>query len=162
MKEKGTALITTLVLSVICLALIGGVISLMTTGIRILGIKARYTSALEAAKGGLEDFIQSIPFNHKGTAADTDYRCKIQQDTSNWSVTCINYCRDECTSHSNPQDIINSYDWTQTYGNYTVYCKIIDAKGVSDGSWFYTIEVVAKNEKTSEIAWFTILYRRSY
>jgi len=160
-SEKGIALATTLIISLICLALIAGIIQMINIGTRISGIKGRYTSALEAAKGGIEEFLQDIPFEHKGTVNDSDYKCKLQQDTNNWAVTCKNYCSGtNCTSHESPKDIINFADWAQSYGNYTAYCKIVDAKGTSDGTWFYTIEVVAKNNNTPETAWYTILYKR--
>ncbi len=161
--ERGIALITSLILSLICLSLIAGLMMLVTVGTKISGIKIRYTSALEAAKGGIEDFLQDIPFDHKGTLTDTDYKCKLQQDTGNWDTVCANYCSGSaCTSHSSPADIISSCDWSNTYGNYTVYCKIIDTKGTSTGDWFYTIEIVARNNTTLESAWYTIVYKRSY
>ena len=161
-SEKGIALITTLILALVCLALIAGVMVLLNVGTRLSGIKSRYTSSVEAAKGGIEDFLQNIPFNHKGLASDTDYKCKLQQDTSNWSTICTNYCTGtNCTSHYSPQDIINFSDWSNTYGNYTVYCKIVDAKGASGGDWFYTIETVAKGNNTPELAWYAIIYKRS-
>ncbi len=160
-SQKGVALITTLILCLICLSLIAGIIIMINTGTNISGIKGRYTFSLEAAKGGIEDFIQDIPFDHKGIANDTDYKCKIQQDTTNWSVTCANHCSGiNCTSHSTPKDIIDFYDWYNIYGNYTVYCKIVDAKGTADGDWYYTIEAVAKSNNTPETAWYTIIYRR--
>jgi Tfp pilus assembly protein PilX len=160
--EKGIALATTLILALVCLTLIAGVVTMLNIGTRISGIKARYTSSLEAAKGGIEDFLQTIPFSHKGLPTDTDYKCKLQQDTSNWNVTCLHHCSDAyCTSHSSPRDIIDFSDWSNVYGNYTVYCKIVDAKGTSEGDWFYTIEAVAIGNNTSEIAWFTVVYKRS-
>ena len=161
-SEKGIALVTTLILALVCLALIAGVMILLNVGTKLSGIKGRYTSSVEAAKGGIEDFLQNIPFNHKGLASDTDYKCKLQQDTSNWSTICTNHCTGtNCSSHSSPSDVINFSDWSNTYGNYTVYCKIVDTKGTSGGDWFYTIEAVAKGNNTPESAWYTIVYKRS-
>ncbi len=161
-NEKGIALATTLILALVCLALIAGIMILLNTGTKMSGIKGRYTSSLEAAKGGIEDFLQSIPFDHKGLSTDSDYKCKLQQDTSNWSITCKNHCSGaNCTSHSSPKDIINFPDWSNAYGNYTVYCKIVDAKGTSEGDWFYTIEAVATGNNSPEIAWITVVYKRS-
>lgn len=159
--EKGIALATTLILALVCLMLIAGVMTMIRMGTKISGIKGRYTTSLETAKGGIEDFLQNIPFSHKGIVGDADYKCKLQQDTNNWSTTCANYRSvEECKSHKNPSDIINLADWSNTYGNYTVYCKIVDAKGTADGDWFYTIEAVAKGNNTPELAWYTIVYKR--
>ncbi len=154
---------TTLILTLVCLALISGVMTLLNISIKLSGMKVRYTSSIEAAKGGIEDFLENITFEHKGSSNDTDYKCKLQQDTTNWGTTCINYCDStNCTSHSNPRDIIDYKDWSNTYGNYTVYCKIVDVRGTSGGDWFYTIESVAIRNNGSELGWYTIVYRRKH
>ncbi len=162
-SEKGIVMGTTLILALVCLALVAGVMTLLNVSIKLSGMKVRYTSSMEAAKGGIEEFLEDIPFEHKGSPNDTDYKCKIQQDTKNWSTTCKNHCSStNCKSHSNPGDIINYNDWSNTYGNYTVYCKIVDARGTSEGDWFYTIESVAIKNNGSELAWYTVVYKRKH
>ncbi|HIC97432.1 MAG TPA: hypothetical protein EYP11_03420 [Aquificaceae bacterium] len=53
-KERGIALVTTLLLGAIALALVGTLLYMITTGTRISGTEKRYSTALEAAKGAAE------------------------------------------------------------------------------------------------------------
>ncbi len=59
-NEKGMALITTLVLGLIALVFIGALLYILTTGTRISGTEKRYSTALEAAKGGAQFVINEI------------------------------------------------------------------------------------------------------
>ncbi len=169
-NNKGVVLITTLVLSIISLLLVAALMKLVLTSARLSGVIKRYTSALEAAKGGLEDFITDTSFGHKGNPSDSDFSCKIQNDTTQWPVSCANYnkcsgCSSNdisncpCVVHSSSKDVLDNYDWSRSYGSYTVYCKIVDARGTPK-SWLYTIDIVAKGPSTPERAWTTILYLR--
>lgn len=169
-SKKGVVLITTLVLSLVSLLLIAALMKLIFTGAKLSGIARRYTSALEAAKGGLEDFLVNTTFSHKGNPLDNDYTCKLQNDTDKWPISCANYdkCSNcsagnmsacPCATHSSPKDILDNFDWSQTYGSYTVYCKIVDTRGTPN-NWLYTIDIVAKGPSTPEQAWTTILYLR--
>ncbi|MBW1975891.1 MAG: hypothetical protein JRI45_10025 [Deltaproteobacteria bacterium] len=171
-NNKGVVLITTLILSIISLLLVAVLMELVLTGAKLSGVIKRYTSALEAAKGGVEDFIADTSFEHKGNPLDSDFSCKVQNDTTQWPVSCANYdkcsgCSSDdisscpCVVHSNPKDVLDNYDWSRSYGSYTVYCKIVDTRGTPE-SWLYTIDIVAKGQSTSELAWITILYLREY
>jgi len=168
-SERGIALITTLLLNLVCLLLVAGVTQIVVTGTKMSGTVKRYTSALEAAKGGIEDFVSSL-LDTDFNVAPSDSRwvsghnCKVNRDTDNWLVVCgEDICgsdNSKCTSHAQPEDIIDYTDWVGTYGQYTVYVKIVDVKGTIDGYYLYTIETVAKKNANFEKAWVTVFYRR--
>jgi Flp pilus assembly pilin Flp len=58
--ERGIALITTLLLGLVAVVLIGVLLYVLTTGTRISGIEKRYSVALEAAKGASEYIIELL------------------------------------------------------------------------------------------------------
>ena len=60
MRERGIALITTLLLGLIAVILIGVLLYFLTTGTRISGVEKRYSVALEAAKGASEYIMQLL------------------------------------------------------------------------------------------------------
>lgn len=59
-NEKGVALITTLVLGLIALVIVGGLIYMLTSGTQISGKEKKYSTALESAKGASEYIIEKI------------------------------------------------------------------------------------------------------
>ena len=59
-KESGLALIVTLLLGLIAAGFIGAMMYALGTGSRISGIDARYTSSLQAAKGGASYIAQQL------------------------------------------------------------------------------------------------------
>jgi hypothetical protein len=59
-NEKGIALVMVLVLSAIALAIMAGLIYMVTSGTQISGMEKRYKTALEAAKGGTDVAHQVI------------------------------------------------------------------------------------------------------
>ncbi|WP_022670304.1 pilus assembly PilX N-terminal domain-containing protein [Hippea alviniae] len=166
-NKKGIALIVTLVLAAISVILIGVLMNLVITGTKISGVFKQYTSALEAAKGGMEDFISSMGtfVYYKGLSTDNESICKIQQDTDNWGESCKSYMKAkgyteaELSSHSSVEDIIDYPDMVKDFGNYKVYVKLIDAKGAADG-WYYTVDVVSQSKSDSrERAWLTVFLK---
>ncbi len=59
-NEKGIALITTMVLGFIALGFIGALLYVLTSGTNVSSMEKRYTTALEAAKGGAELIISNL------------------------------------------------------------------------------------------------------
>jgi Flp pilus assembly pilin Flp len=165
-NKKGIALITTLLLALISLALIATLMNLVLSGTKMSGIMKTYTSTVEAAKGGVEKFISDMgPYVYgKGKSTDTTSICKIQQDTANWGVICKGYMKDkgysveQLSSHSSINDIVKYYDDKLNLGNYSVYVKIVDTRGASN-NWFYTIETVAVSNNKKQKAWYTVVIR---
>ena len=166
-NKKGIALITTLLLSLIALALIATLMNLVLSGAKMSGEIKTYTSALEAAKGGVEVYMNNMRnfVYRKGRSSDTGVWCKVQQDTANWDVSCAGYMgakgytESQLSSHSSIDDIINYYDMRLDFGNYLVYGKMIDTRGASS-NWFYTIETVSiPKNNTKQKAWYTVIVK---
>ncbi len=162
-KDSGIALITSLLLSLIAIVLVAAIMTLVVTSTKHSGAIKRYTSSLEASKGGIEDFISVLKRDSWNYSSSTNWisghTCKLRRDTSLWSDVC-NVCSDmsKCTSNANPSDIIEYADWKKDYGYYTVYAKIIDCKSYSDG-FIYNIEVIGIGNRTSEKSWIEVLYQ---
>ncbi len=152
--KDGIALITALILSLIVVVFAAAIFALVLTSTKHSGNIKRYTSSLEAAKGGMEDFISTLKSSSWTTTSDPNWisghTCKLKRDTDKWPSVC-NFCStlSNCTSNSNPSDIINYADWLNTYGSYVVYAKIIDCKGFSDG-FLYNFEIVSVGNSTNE------------
>ncbi|GFP21965.1 hypothetical protein HKBW3S06_01191 [Candidatus Hakubella thermalkaliphila] len=100
-NEKGIALVMTLVISAIVLAVMAGLIYMITVGTQISGIQKRYKTAHEAALGGAEvaykyigvrgdPGISGISFLFSPGISDACRNLKLNQSTSNWAIgtTC--------------------------------------------------------------------------
>ncbi len=70
-NEKGIALVMVLVLSAIALAIMAGLIYMVTSGTQISGMEKRYKTALEAAKGGNDVALQIINLKASETEIST-------------------------------------------------------------------------------------------
>ena len=151
-NNKGIALITVMILSIIGLGLIVSMMNMIHIGTKISGAERRYTTALETAKGGSEIIINMIqndsysPENIAGATkqSGTCVPTKMTRETSHWG---------SCSSTSNPTD---QPDITASMGGYTVYIKIVDSKETKN-YWFYTINCMA--QKGNEQAQISFLYR---
>jgi hypothetical protein len=164
-----------LILSAIALAIMAGLIFMITTGTQVSGLQKRYTTALEAGKGGADVTFQllaargdpNIPdINFHQTASSTCMTDKLNKSTKDWTSSCDNLLTIIPGTDS-------TYDMyfdlgASPYPTYRVYSKIVDTvegnsggdegllgKGVvSSGSgevtvvsrpYLYTIEVDAQN-----------------
>jgi hypothetical protein len=174
-SQKGIALVMILILSAIALAIMAGLLYMLTAGTQVSGLQKRYATALEAGKGGADVTFQligargnpDIPgINFNQTASTTCLTDKLNKSTTDWSSTCDN-------SLSIIPGTTSTYDMfcdigASPYPTYRVYSKIVDTvegnsggdegltgKGVvSSGSgeitvvsvpYLYTIEVDAEN-----------------
>ena len=123
-NEKGIALVTALLLTLIGLAIILAAIYFVTQGTKMSGLQKRYATALEASHGGLEIITQNIiPKTIGGTTSlsslaitdviipkvlDTCFNAKLTTATNSW------YSSGACNSASNSLDPLNSPDITLT------------------------------------------------
>ena len=149
MKRQGFVLINTLIVSLIALIMILGLNYSLFYSTRFTGFSKRYTSALEAAKGGALKCIEAI----EKCTIQNSFKCR--ESTENWEVNNLENAR----SRSKPEDIINHADWHKSYGNYEVWCKIVDTRyNVVKNSYFYAIEVVARKSGGDETAWLAVGY----
>ncbi|MEJ2695674.1 MAG: hypothetical protein P8013_03410 [Candidatus Sulfobium sp.] len=143
--ERGIALVMVLVLSAISLAIMAGLVYMLTVGTQTSGSHKRYRSAVEAGKAGTEiayDLIAargnlSIPTISLYLPSNTDSggkSCltnKLNNNTATWSGC-------NSTMPIDP-DQEGTYDWSFQLGtgsqSYTVYAKIVDTvEGNSAGS----------------------------
>jgi len=141
-NNKGIALVMVLILSLISLAIMSGLIYMVTSGTQVSGMAKRYQTALEAGKSGKDIAYQIIGargnpystaeaalFNFSITASTACLNTKMNNPTyvngvNNWGV--CNMSPDIITE---PVPDPATYDMTFQLGNnptYTVYAKIVD------------------------------------
>lgn len=189
MNERGIALMMVLVLSVITLAIMAGMVYMITSGTQVSGIQKRYNTALEAGKGGTDVIYQligargdpGIPLENFEVPASNvgGYDCltdKLNSKTDDWNAVCDN----TLTINTNNQ---STYDVRFDLGNYRVYSKISDTvegnSGADEGllktgvvltnpgeiqvqniPYYYTIEVDAQHTTNpAERAKLSVLYQ---
>jgi hypothetical protein len=149
-SEKGLALVMILILAAIALAIMAGLIYMVTVGTQISGVQKRYQSAREAGKSGAEIAYQVIgargnPYISSLTItfSDPTFAClaaKLNTEsypsTTNWSAKCGDYTK------TTEMEIIPSdsstYDFTFDLGisppYYRVYAKIISTTEGNSGA----------------------------
>jgi hypothetical protein len=143
-NQKGIALVMVLVLSAIALAIMAGLIYMLTSGTQISGIQKRYKTALEAGVGGAEVSYQvigargnpNIPYiSFTQTATDPCLTAKLNTRTS--SANWVNCDYAKASSLRIDPDDSATYDWSFDLGaspTYRVYAKIVDTvEGNSGG-----------------------------
>ena len=152
-NENGIALVMVMILSVIALAIIAGLIYMVTTGTQISGIQKRYETASEAGMGGVD-----ITYQLAGLRGDTTRTTSFLADIAALNPVCPRLndagCRGVNMSGTtytglaaklntpttswvgcDSSMVINpatntTYDMVSTLGTgitYTVYSKIVDA-----------------------------------
>jgi hypothetical protein len=148
-NNKGIALVMVLVLSLISLVIMSGLIYMVTSGTQVSGIEKRYSTALEAGKGGGRDIVYQVlsargnPYtaaeaalvNFNITAPGTCLTEKLNNATFingvfNWNIACDS---SPIIIPSTP----STYDMAFQLGNnptYTAYVKIIDTVEGNSGA----------------------------
>ncbi len=145
-NEKGIALITTMVLGFIALGFIGALLYLLTTGTNTSAVEKRYTTALEAAKGGAELIISNLFY---GTlTCNGGNPCQPCPDPDN-SPCSNNHLIDIKDENNNVIDNIGGYTITGYYLS----------EATSTTSSVYAIRVVATKNSTKEKAVIEFVYR---
>ncbi len=148
-NEKGIALVMALVISAIALAIMAGLIYMITSGTQISGIQKRYETAKQAGIGGTDVVYQfigargnpnipffsvDIPAELVVVGASNCMNIKLNTptfvgSTLNWPAACSN------TLTINPMDTA-TYDVRFNIGTlpaYTVYAKIVDTVDGNSG-----------------------------
>ncbi len=144
-SEKGIALVMVLVLSAISLAIMAGLIYMITAGSQTSGLQKRYKTALEAGVGGKDVEYQIISLrmddptvlnnefsfiNLNVTASKTCLNNKLLMATNAWDASCNRLLTID------PNDP-TTYDMRFDLGvspTYSVYAKIVDTiEGNSGG-----------------------------
>jgi len=186
-NEKGIALVMVLVLSAIALAIMAGLIYMITSGTQISGIQKRYKTALEAGVSGADVTFQLITLrgdpgipsiNYFRNISDTCLTDKLIKSTINWNASCDSSITVSDTFYDMRFDLGAAPSPT-----YRVYSKIVDTVlGNSGGDegllktgvvlvnpgevqvmsmpYLHTIEVDAQNlANPAERAKLSILYQ---
>lgn len=138
-NEKGIALFIVLILSVIALAIMAGLLYMVTSGTQISGIQKRYKTAIEAGLGGKDVTYQvikakgdpgipKIAFSFSTAFTNACQGDKLNKptfigSTYNWT-NCTN--QNAATSLTIDPNTPSTYDMTFQLGAYTVYAKIVD------------------------------------
>jgi hypothetical protein len=135
LNNKGIALVMVMILSLISLAIMSGLIYMVTSGTQVSGIGKRYSTALEAGKSGRDVVYQVLsargdPFSVAEAAvfsfSITNPGClsqKLDFATATWGG-----CDSTIDIITEPPNA-NTYDMILQLGNnpaYTVYTKIVD------------------------------------
>ncbi len=145
--EKGIALITTMVLGFIALGFIGALLYLLTSGTNVSSIEKRYTTALEAAKGGAELIISNLFY---GTL------------TCNGGNPCQPCSTPETSPCPGTNFIIDIKDENGSQitdiGGYSITAYYL-SEATSTTSSVYAIRVKATKNSTNEKAVIEFVYR---
>jgi hypothetical protein len=153
-NEKGIALVMILVLSAIALAIMAGLIYMITTGTQVSGMQKRYKTALEAGVGGsdityhliglrgepsstasfltaLSTISPALTTSNSCTGTNRDGKpftglaAKLNTPSTSWSADC-----NTDSVAINPA-VLTTYDMrldlgASPYPTYRVYAKIVD------------------------------------
>lgn len=125
-NEKGAALLTTVILGIVALAVVAALMTFIMYGKRTSVVETRYTSALESAKGGADIVI--------GGLINGTLYCQCGS-----SKQLCNYCLDGSTSY-NIYLGQNANSTQMTIGNYTVTAQII-SKITTSSAEIYAVRV---------------------
>lgn len=140
-NEKGIALVTALLLTLIGLAIILAAIYMVTRGITISGLEKRYQTALEASHGGAEiiakefipnvmgsslsGFVNSLTASYRDKInvlpSDACFSNKLRLVPTSWG------CSDTSVTNLNTAyDIRFTFSGVAPQPNFYVYTKIVD------------------------------------
>jgi len=137
-NEKGIALVTALLLTLIGLAIILAAVYFVIQGTKMSGFQKKYATALEASHGGVEIVTNEIiPKTIGGTALsslgnysnmlyanpanDSCFTAKLTTATNLWNPSCSS----TLNAYPNP-DITLTLNGVPPQPNLTVYVKIVD------------------------------------
>lgn len=123
-NEKGVALVVVLLLAVVGLIITACVLHMLARGGFLSGQHKRYSTAVEAARGGLEATVQVVADRGGDTMGldnvflGGDLVTKLNNATGSWGTA-------DNTSTINPLDSA-TYDLRFDVGEYRIHSKIID------------------------------------
>lgn len=143
-NNKGLALITTLLLSVIALLIVSAAYYLLTSGTKISGIQSRYTTALEASKGAA-DYVINVILDKFDNISSEEAACSSLAECGGYTGNCIDL----------PKVNYNKL------GGFDVCAKALDSKYFPDKDMvIYTVEVRSQNPaNTNEKSIIQFIYQ---
>jgi hypothetical protein len=167
-NEKGVALMVTMVLSAVALAIMSSLIYMLTVGTQVSGGQKRYETSQEAVEGGMGVVFDWIGF-HKGVefpgyiaiANKTSDECledKLILGTPDWDSSCDAKLDIDFETNT-------TYDFSFDLGSennkYTVYAKIVNTVEGNSGPGGTNLRktgVVASNSGEVAVRQISFLY----
>ena len=155
-RESGVALIVTLLLGLIAAGFIGAMMYMLSSGTQISGMEARYTSALQAAKGGASFITQEL--------GSFDLRCTDGSGNTCWCdvLNATNSGQLKCPASSSFSDNATvDLNATETLGDYDVNATLLSlVRNVNGTTFIFTFDLVAQsNRGTDERSEIEFVYR---
>lgn len=156
-NEKGVVLVLVLLLSMVALITTAGLLHMLARSGFVSGQQKRYSTAVEAAKGGVEATIQVVVDNGAATIPLTnlvlgaDLNTKLANPTGSWGMGVDN------ASTINPT-VITSYDIRFDLGNYRIYSKIIDTVVGNSGEETGLLKAGVVNTGSGEVTVMNVPY----
>jgi hypothetical protein len=146
-NEKGIALVTSLLLTLISLAIVMAVIYLLTLGTQVSGSQKRYRTTMEATYGGLDTMTKIvIPQAFQDTVNPPSgllldavfanyanhFQAKLNNSRGKWASLGLN-ANELSLDPANTPDVTFTLNGPPLQPNYTIYAKIVDTNpGNSD------------------------------
>jgi hypothetical protein len=149
-NDKGIALVTALLLTLISLTFMMAVLYLLTQGVRTSASTKHYATALEATYGGVDFFTKdalpqmltlassafvgntlegqytALSMDIPATVTDACLQDKLTKVSSGWSNCNANNKTTDITQLKDTADMKFTFPGTQGSSAYTVYAKIVD------------------------------------
>lgn len=165
LNEKGIALAMVLILAAIGLAVMAGLLYMLTIGTQISGMQKRYRTAAAAGIGGIDITYQVIAARGNPTIPGIDFlinpnigTCldtKLNSPTDSWGACNSSVAIDPAGNNQ-------SYDMTFTLPgagtNYTVYSKIVDTVEGNSGGDIGLTKGGVVNTNSGEVSLVSIPY----
>ena len=171
LNEKGIALAMVLILAAIGLAVMAGLLYMLTLGTQISGMQKRYRTAATAGIGGVDITYQVIAARGDPTIPGIGFlinpnigtdpggeNCliaKLNKPTSSWGTCNSSLAIDPAGNNQ-------SYDMTFTLPgagtNYTVYSKIVDTVEGNSGGDIGLTKGGVVNTNSGEVSLVSIPY----
>ena len=161
-NNKGIALVTSLLFTLLCLGMILTVLYFVTQGTRVSNIQKRYQTALEASFGSADFIVREvIPKTIMGVnlsslgnysgfvsyqATDVCFNDKLTKPTANWSSGCSS----TLDSKSLP-DMKFTLSGAQGQNAFDVYAKIVDTKPGNSSTSGIELEGIGVVESNSGV-----------
>ncbi|WP_457624068.1 hypothetical protein [Persephonella sp.] len=154
-KEKGAVLLTTLMLGVIALIVIGALLAFVLYGERTSSPERRYTIGLEAAKG-VADFVMKGLMDNTLICTDETNSCQCKCNELLENLNCPT-----CVGSTTLQNVIKIPVQYQSINNYNIEARIL-SKTDSTNSEIFGVQVTAINPDTDEKAIIEFVFKVNY
>ncbi|MFC1770168.1 hypothetical protein ACFLZI_03865 [Nitrospirota bacterium] len=169
-NERGVALMMVLVISAVSLAVMGTLMSIVVMGTQLSGGQKRFTTALEAGKGGEgvirefigtrdqldSDFVNAISYSK--TISNACIADKLNKETGMW-VNCMEQINTELTINGDDPE---SYDFRFELGDFYIFAKIVNTiegnTGPSNAAGLMKGGVVAANSGEVSVKAVSAIY----